>query len=142
MKLNNLIKVIISLALVVIMICLLAIPTFAVDDIQTGISPRWNSIAMMDVSMAFVGNAGNAVGMAIKHSTASHIVGALYLYKWNGSTYEYMDDVWGSKSVGSLGLSIDFVAEVGVQYKAVFTVVAYTDGVGEDHTIVYYETCK
>lgn len=142
MKLNNLIKVVISFALVIIMICSLAIPTFAIDDTQTGISPRWTSIAVMDVAMTFVGTAGNATASAIKRATASHIVGALYIYKWNGSSYEYIDDGWGSKTVGTLAVSVDFVAEVGVQYKAVWVVVAYTDGVGETETITYYETCK
>lgn len=142
MKLKNLTKVTISLFLIIIMIVSIAVPTLGVDEVQSNVSPRWTSIATMDVVMTFVGTAGNTVGTARKQSTASHIVGALYLYKWNGSTYEYMDDVWGSKTVGTLGLSIDFEAEVGVQYKAVFVVVAYTDGVGEDETITCYRTCK
>ena len=53
-----------------------------------------------------------------------------------------MDEVSGFKSVGTLALSIDFVAEVGVQYKAVWDVIAYTDDQGEQHSITYYETCR
>ena len=96
----------------------------------------------MHVDMSFVGTQGNASGIARKQSTADDIVGTLYLYKWNGSTYEYMDEVSGYKTVGTLALSIDFVAEVGVQYKAVLEVVAYTDNQGEYHSIDYYQTCK
>ena len=95
----------------------------------------------MDLDMSFVGNQGNASATARKQSTASLIVGTLYLYKWNGTTYEYMDEVSGFKEVGTLGLSIDFVCEEGVQYKGVLTVVAYTNNIGECETIEYYKTC-
>ena len=142
MKLKNPIKATISFVLVIIMICSLSIPIYADDNVPPTVTPRWTSIATMDLVMGFYDNEGIVAATARKQSTASHIVGALYLYKWNGSTYEYIDDVWGSKTVGTLAVSIDFVAEKGVQYKAVWVVVAYTDGVGETETITYYETCK
>ena len=142
MKRNNLIKAIISLSLVILMVCSSSMHIFAAQMPEDTISPRWTSIWTMDVDMSFVGTQGNAVGVARKQSTADRIVGTLYLYKWNGSTYEYMDEVSGFKTVGTLGLSIDFVAEVGVQYKAVLEVVAYTDGHGEYEAITYYETCR
>ena len=142
MKRNNLIKLIISLLLSITMLCSFSMPILASDNTDNTIQPRWTSIATMDVDMSFVGTAGNASGSARKQSTADEIVGTLFLYKWNGTKYEYMDEVSGWKTVGTLGLSIDFVAEVGVQYKAVLTVVAYTDNVGECETITYYETCR
>ena len=142
MKSNKALKIIISLLLSVVTLCSLSVSAVAAIKEETTVQPRWTSIFTMDVVMAFEGNEGTAVGTARKQSTASNIVGALYLYKWNGSSYEYMDDVWGSKTVGTLSLSIDFDAEVGVQYKAVFVVVAYTDGVGEEETITCYRTCK
>lgn len=142
MKHNNLIKITVSLLLSVIMLCSFAVPSFAASNVGNTVSPQWDSIFTMDVDMSFVGTAGNASGSARKQSTADEIVGTLFLYKWNGTKYEYMDEVSGWKTVGSLGLSIDFVAEVGVQYKAVLTVVAYTDNVGECETITYYETCR
>lgn len=142
MKGNNATKIIISLLLSIIMLCSLPISAFAALREETTVQPRWTSIFTMDLVMGFYDNEGIVAATARKQSTASHIVGALYLYKWNGSTYEYIDDVWGSKTVGTLALSIDFVAEKGVQYKAVWVVVAYTDGVGETETITYYETCK
>ena len=141
MKRNKMIKAIISLALSILMICSLTIPAFAAQKEDTTIQPRWTSIATMEVCMSFVGNQGNVVGSARKQSTASHIVGTLYLYKWNGSFYEYMDEVSGSKTVGTLGLEIDFVCEKGVQYKGVLTVVAYTNNEGEYESIYYCETC-
>lgn len=141
MKRNNLIKTMISLALAIIMICSFSIPTFAAVKPEGTVSPRWTSIANMHISMAFDGTEGNVAGTARKQSTADVIVGTLFLYKWNGSTYEYMTEVSGRKTVGTLGLSIDFEAESGVQYLAVLTVVAYTNNIGEAETIEYLETC-
>ena len=142
MKRNNLIKTIISLSLVVLMVCSSSVHIFAAQISEETVSPRWTSILTMDVDMSFVGTQGNASASARKQSTADKIVGTLYLYKWNGTRYEYIDEVSGFKTVGTLALSIDFVAEVGVQYKAVLEVVAYTDGHGEYEAITYYQTCR
>ncbi|MBR3686755.1 MAG: hypothetical protein IKL66_04645 [Clostridia bacterium] len=142
MKRNNVIKAIISLTLSFIMICSLTAPAFAAQPEDTTVQPRWTSIATMEVAMSFVGSDGNVTATARKQSTASHIVGTLYLYKWNGSYYEYMDEVSGSKTVGTLCLSIDFVCEKGVQYKGVLSVVAYTDEHGEYESVYYCETCE
>ena len=142
MKRNNLIKTIISLSLVILMVCSSSMHIFAAQMPEDTISPRWTSILTMDVDMSFVGTQGNAIGVARKQSTADSIVGTLFLYKWNGTTYEYIDEVSGFKTVGTLGLSIDFVAEVGVQYKVVLEVIAYTNDHGEYEAITYYETCR
>jgi hypothetical protein len=142
MKRNNLIKVIISLLISSAILGSFSVPVFATGNIENSVSPRWTSIATMEVDIGFLGNIGNTSATARKQASADYIIGTLFLYKWNGSRYEYMDEVSGKKTVGTLGLSIDFVAEVGVQYKAVLTVVAYTDNVGECETITYYETCR
>ena len=141
MKRNNAIKSIVSIVLSVIMICSLTVPTFAAVKEEPTVEPRWTSIATMEVNMSFVGNAGNVTGTARKQSTASHIVGTLYLYKWNGTKYEYMDEVSGSKTIGTLGLEINFYCQEGVQYKGVLEVVAYTNNIGEFESIYYCETC-
>ncbi len=124
------------------MLCSFAVPTIAAEVPETMVSPRWTSIATMNVSMSFYGNEGNATGTARKQSTASVIVGTLYVYKWNGSSWVHIAEVDGSKTVGTLSLSIDFVCEPGVMYKAVLTVVAYTNDIGECETIDYIETCR
>lgn len=142
MKCNNAIKVLISLSLVIAMICSMTIPVFAAQKEETVVQPRWTSIATMEVNMSFVNGDGNVTATARKQSTASHIVGTLYLYKWNGSYYEYMDEVSGSKHVGTLCLEINFDCELGVQYLGILTVVAYTNNVGEEETIEYLETCR
>ena len=141
MKRNNLIKTFISLSLAIIMVCSLSIPTFAAEVPEATVSPRWTSIANMHVDMAFEGTEGTALGTARKQSPAQSIVGTLYLYYWNGSEYEYITEASGWKTVGTLSVSIDFEAESGVQYLAVWSVIAYTDDIGEDFTAEYLLTC-
>ena len=143
MKRNNLIKSIISLSLAIIMACSLSMPAFASEVPEATVSPRWVSIANMHVDMGFLDTQGCASGTARKQSTADSIVGTLYLYKWNGSTYEYISEAsnWRS-SPGTLAVSIDFEAVSGVQYLAVWSVVAYTNDIGEAHTMEYLETCQ
>ena len=141
MKRNNLIKTIISLSLAIIMLCSVSVPVFAAKVPEETVSPRWTSISYMHVDMSFVGSEGNASGIARKQSTSEVIVGTLYLYKWNGSTYEYITEVSGRKTIGTLGLSIDFEAESGVQYKAVLSVIAYTNDIGESERIECFKTC-
>ena len=142
MKGTKLIKIIISLSLTIIMACSVSVPVFAAVKPEETVSPMWTSIANMQVGISFVGTSGNATGIARKQSTAEVIVGTLYLYKWNGSTYEYMDEVSGRKTVGTLGLSIDFEAEVGVQYLAILDVVAYTNDIGEQDSVEFLKTCQ
>ncbi|MBR2354051.1 MAG: hypothetical protein IKA76_06090 [Clostridia bacterium] len=140
MKRKNRIKTLLSFALALIMLGSMTVPVFAAQKEETTIEPQWTSIFTMDVDLAFVGNEGCAAGSARKQSTASHISGTLYVYKWTGSTWEVVGDAAGSKTVGTLGLVVDFIAEVGVQYKAVLTVAAYTNGIGEWESIECHET--
>ena len=124
------------------MACSLSMPAFAAQKPEATVSPRWTSISSMDVDMSFVGTDGNALGTARKQSTAQSIVGTLYLYKWNGSEYEYITEASGWRETpGTLAVSIDFEAESGVQYLAVWSVIAYTDDIGEDFTAEYLLTC-
>lgn len=142
MKRKNTAKIIISLALSLVMLCSIPIPAFAAVKEEATITPQWTSIFTMDVDIAFLGSLGNASATARKQSTASHIVGTLYVYKKVGSSWVYIDEVSGSKTVGTLGLTIDFECEKGVQYKAVLTVVAYTNDIGESETISLLRTCQ
>ena len=124
------------------MMCSLSIPALAAEVPEATVSPRWTSIGNMHVDMSFVGTDGNALGTARRQSTADSIVGTLYLYKWNGSEYEYITEAsnW-RETPGTLAVSIDFEAESGVQYLAIWSVIAYTNDIGEENTIEYLQTC-
>lgn len=140
MKRKKGIKALLSISLALIMIGSLTVPICAAQKEETTVQPLWTSIASMDVDMAFVGNEGCAAATARKQSTASSIEGVLYVFKWTGSTWEVVGHDEGSKSVGTLGLVVYFTAEVGVQYKAMLRVVAFTNGIGEVESIECHET--
>ena len=140
MKRKNGTKTLLSLFLALIMLGSLTVPVFAAQKEESTIDPQWTSIFTMDVDMAFVGTAGEATGSARKQSTASHIIGHLYVYKWTGSTWEVVGYAEGSKTVGTLGLIVNFTAEIGVQYKAALTVFAFTNGISETESIECHET--
>ena len=139
---NKAIKVVISLSLILILLCSLTVPVFAAQKEEATVEPRWTSIAMMELNVDFVGNEGCAIATARKHSTASHIEGTLYVYKKVGSSWVEIGNTWGTKTVGTLGLAVDFVGETGVQYKAVLTVCAFTNGISEWETVDILKTCK
>ena len=54
MKKNNAIKTIISLSLAIIMIFAISIPVFAAESEESTVTPRWTSIATMDVDIGFL----------------------------------------------------------------------------------------
>ena len=113
----------------------------AADNDRPTVQPRWTSIHLIDVLITFNGSSGNVTATASKQSTASSISGTLTLYKKVGSSWDYIDQWSGSKTRGTLALEDDFTAVSGTTYKAVFTVTAYTNGVGETETIEYIKTC-
>ena len=141
MKNNKAIKVVISLFLILILLCSLSVPVFAAQKEEATVEPRWTSIATMDVALGFVGNEGCATATARKNPSASHIEGTLYVYKKVGSSWVEIGNTWGTKTVGTLGLSVDFVCETGVEYKAVLTVCAFTNGISEWETEEIQRIC-
>ena len=142
MKNNYAIKAIISLSLVLVLLCSLAIPVFAAKKEEATAQPRWTSIFTMSVDIVFEGNEGCATATARKKSTASHIEGTLYVYKKVGSSWIEIESASGSKTVGTLALVVDFACEKGVEYKAVWEVCAYTNGTGEWNTEEFRKTCQ
>lgn len=69
------------------------------------------------------------------------IEGTLYVYEKVNGQWEYVDEAYKSKTVGTLGISFEFDAQSGVEYKAVFVVTAYTNGVAETETVENIKTC-
>lgn len=130
-----------------ILVCLLAavmlfsVNAFAAEEEKPSVSPRWVSIFNIDLSMGFDDGIGCVAGSASKMSTASMIEATLYVFeKINGNWY-FVDEVYGSKTIGTLGMGFDFDAVSGREYWAYFAVTAYTDGVPETETVELYKTC-
>lgn len=121
----------------------LSIVTISAEETEPKVTPRWTSISNISLEMAFNDeNVGTASGIARKQSTASRIEGTIYVYELVDDEWVYIDEAYGSKSVGSLGVYVTFPCESGVTYKTVFTVTAYTNGVGETETVEYVKVCE
>lgn len=132
-------KITVTLLLALAMIIPATLGAFAA--LPETVQPRWTSIAIIELDIAFVGSDGNATGLARKQSTATNIEGILTVYKLVDGEWVFVDDTSGEKPVGTLALSVDFYAEEGVTYKAEFEVTAYTGNSPETETVEHIETC-
>lgn len=105
------------------------------------VQPRYSSINTLNCSITLNDEYHAVTGTATKKTSASSIEGTLILYKKSGNSWIYMDQAYKSVTRGVLGLEIYFDAESGATYKAVWTVTAYTNGVGETVVIEDIKTC-
>lgn len=136
------IKLIFGIAtLILAIICTMSVNAFAATRPESSVTPLWDSIQRVSIDIGFYDNEGSAVATARKQSTSELIEGTLYLYELVDEEWEYIDELYLSKEVGTLAFSIDFTCVEGVTYKAVLTVTAYTNGVGETETFEHIETC-
>jgi len=134
-------KIVALISLVLLMSVCFSINSFAYNDSDQYVTPRWVSIYNIDIAMSFHEGVGNISATASKQSTSNLIEGTLYMYELVDGEREYMGEWYKSKAIGSLGISVDFACESGVTYIAVFTVTAYTNGVPETETVEYSRTC-
>lgn len=133
-------KTILAVSMMLVLVLCFSTNAFAQEE-SNYVTPRWTSIFTIDLDMTFSGTTGTFYATAAKHSTAELIEGTLYLYKWENNDWAYIDEWYKSKAIGTLGIGEDFNAEMGVTYKVVFTVTAYTNGVPETETVEYSQTC-
>ena len=131
-------KIIFTLLLTVAIILPATVGAFATSPER--VQPRWASIATIELDMTFDGDDGNASGAARKQSTATNIEGELMVHERVGERWVYVSDGYAEKPVGTLAVSVDFPAEEGSTYKAVFTVTAYTGDDAETEVVEYTET--
>lgn len=133
------IKKLVSCILVCItLLSVLTVPCFA--TVPPAITPLWDNISNIDLVISFYENEGNARGTLTKQSGVTSVEGTVTVYKLVGSDWVYVDSAYKS-TTRTLGVSVDFIAESGVQYKAVFEATAYRGDVGESHTITNYKSC-
>ena len=131
-------KLISCLLVCVILLSIFVVPCFAA--VPPTIAPLWDNISNMDLVISFYGNEGNATGSLTKQSGVTSVEGTVTVYKLVNGDWVYVDSAYKS-TTRTLAVSVDFVAESGVQYKAVFEGTAYRGDVGESHTMTKYKTC-
>lgn len=142
MKKKHLIpKILITAILAMLMLFGGTLSTFAAAIQEPSISPLWENIYIMRADISFSESDGNATGSTRKQSTADSIEGTLTVYKWENNDWVYIDSAYGSKTIGTLAVSIDFTCVSGVEYKAVWVVTAYSDGVAETDTYECTKVC-
>lgn len=133
----------------IVKLCLLALTSILVLSLMTvscfaaqppTVMPLWDNILDIDLIIGIDGNSGTATATLSKQPGATKSDGTLTLYKQIGDNWIYVDSAYKSSTRG-LAVNIDFYAESGVQYKAVFEGTAYRGDVGESHTITRYKTC-
>ena len=90
--------------------------------------------------VSFYGKGSNARGSLTKQSGVTSVESTVTVYKLVGSDWIYADFVYKS-TTRTLGVSVNFVAESSMHYKAVFEATAYRGDVGESHTVTKYKIC-
>ena len=134
-------KAIITILLAITLLCSLPVNIFAAGNETVTVTPRWASIASIELDMVFVDGVGTTVGTARKQSTATFIEGSLYMYEYVDGEWDFIYAWYGNKAVGSLSVTGDFACESGVTYKAVFEVNSYTNSESELETVELIKTC-
>ena len=127
-----------------ILFCAMLLSVFTVQCFAAApstVTPLWDNILDMELVISFYGNEGSATGRLTKQSGVTSVERTVTVYKLVGSDWVYVDSVYQS-TTRTLFVSVDFVAESGVQYMAVFEGTAYRDDVGESHTMTNYKTCS
>lgn len=118
--------------------------TFFVNLMSIGsiaVTPRWTSIATIDLCIGFDGTLGNVSAVVTKQSTATSVEGTVTLYELVDDEWSYVGEWYNSKSRGTLVVSGDFACQSGVTYKAVLVVTAYTGATPETETVEYIDEC-
>ena len=105
------------------------------------VTPRWTSIATIDLCIGFDQTHGNVSAVISKQSTANRVEGTVTLYELVDDEWVYIGDWYNSKTRGTLVVSGDFTCESGVKYKAVLVVTAYTGTSAETETVEYIDQC-
>ena len=115
-------KKLFKLFVTIFMCTLLALP---VSVHAEEVVPLLDNINTMDVDMSFDGANGNVSGMATRQSGVVQMVGTITLYEKINNEWSFVDEWSSTTTRKTLGISGDFIAVSGREYKAVMTVTAY-----------------
>lgn len=130
-------KFITTLILCCMLISTFSFTAFAQDDY--GVMPCYDNVSRATVDISFSGTTGTAKGTAIKYSGVGNLEGTITVYKKVNGQWTYVCSNSNSTTGRSLTVSSSFTATANVEYKAVFTVVAYgttTETISIDTTAI------
>ena len=133
-------KKIISILTVFAIITYMIIPINA--DTKDSIQPLWDNIRNFKCTLNFDGTEGTAAGTVYGKTGTTQISATLVVYKKLGpDNWEYIDHTGTTTTNSSLIVSLDFPAEPGAYYRAIFTVMVVINGVEEIDKRTVYKTC-
>jgi hypothetical protein len=131
----------ISIALILLALSLLfAVPSYAALPEDNAVMPLWDNISMVTSDMTFIGTTGAASGGVVRKTGVELLEGTMSIYQNVNGDWVFVDSAYNSATRGSLGVGLEFTAVPGVEYKAVFNVTAYRNGVGESVEKIVYRT--
>ena len=131
-------KILSCFLICVTLFSIFVVPCFA--SAPPEVTPLWDNISDMDLEISFSGTNGTARGTLTKQSDVTSVEGTVTVYRAFANGWIYVDSE-SKNTIGNLGISVDFTAISGVEYKVVFEATAYRGDVGESHTVTKYATC-
>lgn len=105
------------------------------------VRPLWTNINSMSTTITFTGTSGIAKGIATRQSGVTSMEGTVTLYKYVSGQWIYVNQWSGSSTGNSLIITGNFTGIGGVQYEAVFELMAYRGDLAESATQTTYKTC-
>ncbi len=132
----------IALFLTVFMLFSLSCPAFAAQAPGNTVSPQWNYIDSITISLVFEDNVGYVdVGITYYYGITTGLAATLTIYKMVGIDWVYVDSMTKSDT-STFGFTKEFPAESGVMYKAVLDVTGYgPNGQSETFSTKEIDTC-
>lgn len=116
------------------------LPCYASNDIV--ITPRWNNVSNVYVSLQFYGDAGEATASMDRGNSVTSLEGTLTIYENDNSEWVYVDSITKSTTRTTLNMLLEFDGTSGVEYKLELAVTAYSGTtVMEEITDTKYATC-
>jgi len=132
----------ISFALILLALSLLfAVPSYAALPEDNAVMPLWDNISTVISDIGFTSEGiGSAEGAVVRKAGVELVEGTMSVYKNVDGEWEFVTSAYKSATRGTLAMGAQFNAEPGVEYKAVFYVTAYKNGVGESVEKIVYRT--
>ena len=139
---DKIMKKTISIALILLALSLLfAVPSYAALPEDNAVMPLWDNISTVISDLVFTSDGvGTASGAVVRKIGVELLEGTMSVYKNVNGEWVLVGSDYNSATRGSLGVDFEFIGEPGVEYKAVFNVTAYRNGVGESVEKIVYRT--
>ena len=105
------------------------------------INPLWDNVESISIQLSFDGNKGKATAVTFNQPGVTFSEGILAVYEKQNEDWELVDATYDETVEEAFAISLDFIATSGMQYKAVFEVIAYRQDNAETITSTTTKYC-